>query len=496
MNGHARPRGGPLDAFVVPLPEPARAVLARRAAQVLWSAGRHFGAALWRRSRAGTAGDAALARALRLTFEDLGATWMKFGQLIGSAPGVFGDQFADEFRSCLDTGPALPFTDVKATIELELGMRLDDAFAELDPIPLAAASIAVVHRGRTHDGHAVAVKVQRPDVAELAAADLDLMRPLFELLSRRVGMSIAGTLVDTIAGLRDQIAEELDLRNEMRAMEHYCRLLEQVDLPYIVVPEPLPELCGRTVLTMEFLDGVPIDDLAAIEALGHDPRPRIEQLIDAWFITALRNGVFHGDIHAGNLMVLRDGRVGVLDWGIVGRLDESTHRFFRRMIEAVLGDHDAWDDIAAHIVSVHGDTVPHDLGLDAATFRDFVRLQLEQLLTLPFGEVSMSILLQDPSVMLRDHEASAAGRAPRRGLHHTVARWRQTRRRRKAASEAGGLGSSFDRGMFLLGKQLLYFQRYGRMFLADRPIVADREFFEKVLAEEPLSVREEAGGAA
>lgn len=492
MTAAAHAGTAPLTAFAVRLPAPGRAMLARRAAAVGWSAARHFGALAWRRSRrdgagdADRAGDAAVARALRLTFEDLGATWMKFGQLIGSAPGVFGEDMAAEFRSCLDTGPALTFAEIRDIVELELGRALGDAFAEFDPAPLAAASIAVVHRARTHDGREVAVKVQRPDVAELAAADLDLMRPLLEFLSHRVGLSVAGTLVDAVAGLREQIAEELDLRNEMRAMAYYCRLLDQVDLPYVVVPEPVPELCGRTVLTMDYLDGVAIDDLAAIEALGHDPRPRLEQLLDAWFMTTLRNGVFHGDIHAGNLMVLRDGRVGVLDWGIVGRLDASTHRFFRRMIEAILGDAGAWDDIAAHIVAVYGDSVLSGLGLDEATLRDFVRSALEPLLSKPFGEVSLSLLLQDPSVLLREQQASETGAEGARGARETLARWRDTRRRRRNAAASAGPGSNFDRGMFLLGKQLLYFERYGRMFLADRPIVANREFFELVLSQEPL----------
>lgn len=478
----------PFATFAVPLPEPGRAVLTRRAAQVAASAVRHFGIVAWRRRREQVADQAALAHALRLTFEDLGATWMKFGQLVGSAPGVFGDDMSAEFRSCLDTGPALPLEVTRAVVELELGRPLEDAFAEFDPVPIAAASIAVVHRARTHDGREVAVKVQRPDVAEVAAADLDLMRPLLEFLSRSVGMSFAGTMLDAVSGLREQIAEELDLRNELRAMAHYCRLLEQVDLPYIVVPEPVPDLSGRTVLTMEYLDGVAIDDLAAIEGLGHDPRPRLEQLLDAWFITALRNGVFHGDVHAGNLLVLRDGRLGVLDWGIVGRLDESTHRFFRRMIEAVLGDPDAWDDIADHIVAVYGEQAQSALGLDPGGFRDFVRSQLEPLLSLPFGEVSLAMIVQDPSVAARAQQAAGANGSSTAGAREVLSRWRQTRQRRKASVARGAIGSSFDRGMFLLGKQLLYFERYGRMFLADRPIVADRDFFARILAADPLDV--------
>src|SRR5437879_145772 len=108
---------------------------------------------------------------------------------------------------------------------------------------------------------------------------------------------------------------------------------------------PPAAFSGPRVLTMEFLDGFPIDDLARIAELGVDPRPLIEQTVRGWFLTAIRYGVFHGDVHAGNLMLLRDGRIAALDWGIVGQLDPKTHRFFRRAIEAALGDEAAWDEV-------------------------------------------------------------------------------------------------------------------------------------------------------
>src|SRR6185295_1377202 len=125
-------------------------------------------------------------------------------------------------------------------------------------------------------------------------------------------------------------------------------------LPQVVIPEPFPALSGPRMLTMEYLDGVPIDDVARIAELGADPRPLIEQLVRGWFITALRDGTFHADVHAGNLLLLRDGRVGVVDWGIVGRLDARTHRFLRRTIEGALGDETAWDDIAADLLAAYG----------------------------------------------------------------------------------------------------------------------------------------------
>ena len=115
---------------------------------------------------------------------------------------------------------------------------------------------------------------------------------------------------------------------------------------------------------MEFLDGVPIDDPGAIEAMGIDPAPVVQQTVQGFLLTAIRWGNFHGDVHAGNLLMLRDGRVGVIDWGIVARLDPESHVFFRRLIEAALGDESAWDDIAAHIRRQYGAAIMESLALD------------------------------------------------------------------------------------------------------------------------------------
>src|SRR5207245_6504649 len=123
---------------------------------------------------------------------------------------------------------------------------------------------------------------------------------------------------------------------------------------------------------MEFLDGVPIDDLAGIAELGVDPRPLVEQTVRGWFLTAIRYGVFHGDVHAGNLMLLRDGRIAALDWGIVGQLDPDTHRFFGRIIEAALGDESARDEVAARLRQGYRPALGA-LGLDAAGIAPFVR---------------------------------------------------------------------------------------------------------------------------
>lgn len=467
------------------LPDPTRRQLVERGAQIVRVMGVRVAPLLVRQARQlreGILPSSVVARPLRLACEELGGTFLKFGQMIASSPGLFGDEVAEEFRSVLDTGPPVPFDAVRAQIEEDLGMDLDEAFAGLDPAPIGRASIAVVYRGWLHDGREVAVKVLRPDVELLVATDLDLMQPLFEILARETGDQMAGSILQLLDGLRQQLAEELDLRNEARALAHFRALLAEVDLPRLVVPEPYPELSGERVLTMELLHGVPIDDLARVQELGHDPVPLVAEVVRGFFVTTVRWGAFHGDVHAGNLLLLEDGRLGIIDWGIVGRLDPDTHRFFLRILEAGLGDETAWPEITAHLTRTYGRAIQEGLGLDDEQLTAFIRSLVEPTLTRPFGEVSLATLVEAPQIQAAKATGAAAHE---RSVRSLLRQLRNQRRMRRIAGEAGGLMSDFDRGAFLLGKQLMYFERYGKLFLADVPILGDREFLTSLVAAAP-----------
>ena len=347
---------------------------------------------------------------LRRTFEDLGGTFMKFGQLVASSPGVFSEAVSNEFRACLDTGPEVEFHHIRSRIEADLGMSVEEAYAEIDPDPVGRASIAVVHRAKLHDGRVVGVKILRPQIHRIVSTDLDMLQPLLELIAGQTGDETAGWLLQMLDGFREQIGEELDLRNEARAMMHFRTLIKEADLPAIVVPEVVPELSSRNVLTMEFLEGEPIDDLAAAARFGVDPAPLVAQVVRGFFLMTVRWGVFHGDVHAGNLLLLPDGRIGVLDWGIVGRLDADTHRFFVRIIQGALGNEDAWDDVAAHLVKTYGPAIRDGLGLDDEHLSDFVRDLVSPVLTRPFGEVSLSSILTAPQAQMARARAASSGR--------------------------------------------------------------------------------------
>lgn len=460
------------------LPRTSRRDLARRARQISLVATKHFTPLALRTALTRHLVPDAYARPLRRTFEELGATFMKFGQLIGSSPGVFGDGVAKEFRSCLDTGAPVPFDEVRRAVEADLGMPLDEAFWSFSETPIGRASISVVHKATTHDGRRVAVKVLRPGIEDKVACDLDLFQPLLEVVAKQTGEYAAGQLLAMFQGFRVQIGEELDLRNEARAMAHYRRLLAQVELRRVTVPEVFPELSGPRVLTMEFFEGVPVDDLTTVAGYGYDPAPIVQEVIKGFLLTAIRWGTFHGDVHAGNLLLLPDGRVGVIDWGIVGRLDPRTHRFFRDLIRAALGEEAAWPDIAAHVTRMYGPVLKENLGMDDAQTEGFMRMTLEPLLTRPFGEVSLADLLTAPQRQVAEVKGLEETQLTLRAIYR---RFSEQRRVRAAAEAQGVYDSEFDRGIFMLSKQLMYFERYGKIFLRDVGLFEDEEFFRAAL---------------
>jgi predicted unusual protein kinase regulating ubiquinone biosynthesis (AarF/ABC1/UbiB family) len=385
---------------------------------------------------------------------------------------------AAEFRGCLDTGLPVPFERVRRIVEDELGMPLEEAYATFEPEPIGRASIAVVHRATLHDGTDVAVKVLRPGIERRVSIDMDLFEPLLQVVARTTGEYVAGQLLQMLDGFRLQLGEELDLRNEARAIEHMAELLGIVDLPLVCVPEVHGELSGARVLTMQYLDGIPVDDLARIQSYGFDPAPVVSQTVKGFLLTTIRWGFFHGDVHAGNLLLLRDGRIGVIDWGIIGRLDPDTHEFFRRVVAAGLGDEDAWPDIAAQAAKVYGPILA-ELGMDETALTDFMRMMIQPLLTLPFGQVSLVDILNAPQKMV----AEARGfEAEKLTLRIVLKRFREQRKLRLLVESEGINESEFERGMFLLTKALMYFERYGKMYMADEALFSDEQFFRDALS--------------
>jgi predicted unusual protein kinase regulating ubiquinone biosynthesis (AarF/ABC1/UbiB family) len=459
----------------IDLPRPSRGQVLRRAGETgkrtLQEFAPYFGARIRRRRGRTTA------HAIRRTFERLGATYVKFGQAVASSPAVIPVAIADEFRSCLDQGPALPWRVVRETVEADLGRPLESMYAEFGHTPVASASIAVVHRARLVTGEDVAVKVIRPGIGGVVATDLDLMEPVARFVARQ-GVDGAGNAVAYLVGLRQQIAEELDLRNEVRTMAYFRALYEHFGLHRLVIPRVFEEFCGQRVLTMEYIDGGPIDDLDRATAYGVDPAPLVRDLLRAWVLTALGAGVFHADIHAGNLFLMPDGRLAMLDWGVVSRLDDQTQDLFRALVEAAVGEEAAWDRVADHMIRSQGVLLQDGFGASREDVRDLVKMYMQPILTSPLKDVSMAALFMSPE---KAREVNHGEARPKRTLRE---KWQQNRlvaRAVRKAMDAGHFEEEMQRQTFLAGKQLLYLERYGRMYTPDEALLGDHEFLKAAL---------------
>jgi hypothetical protein len=195
-------------------------------------------------------------------------------------------------------------------------------------------------------------------------------------------------------------------------------------------------------------------------------------------LTAVHTGSFHADIHAGNLLALHDGRLGMLDWGIVAQLDPETQLLMQKLVEASLGDESAWTTITSTLIKVQGATLREGMGLTEEEVHRVVRGMMEPILTLPLRDVSMASVFAGPDEVYR-----MAGRdvPPRRGPISKLKKIRNTARAHKVAFEDGYHENSFQRSNFLSSKQLIYLERYGRMYVPEHAILGDKEFLETVV---------------
>jgi predicted unusual protein kinase regulating ubiquinone biosynthesis (AarF/ABC1/UbiB family) len=255
---------------------------------------------------------------LREAFESLGPTYVKLAQLVASSEGMFPDAYCLEFQKCLDRVPSFPVEEVRQTLADDLGRSPDELFRELEEKPLASASIAQVHGAVLRDGTPVVVKVQRPRLEKVVAADLRVLR-IFARFMERLPQGDMASPVGVVEDFAHNLAEELDFRNEAKNLDQFNEIMRQHSFAMVAAPVPNHELSSPRVLVMERFYGVRIDDKNALLKYGDELEEKLIGGMRAWFRCLLVHGFFHGDVHAGNLMVLNDGRIGFLDFGIVGR---------------------------------------------------------------------------------------------------------------------------------------------------------------------------------
>ena len=309
---------------------------------------------------------------LRRAVETLGPTYIKLGQIISSGEGLFPPELVTQFKLCRDQVPAEDFATVRLIVEQDLGCRLEDVFSSFERTPLAAASIAQVHAARLTTGEEVVVKVQRPSVATLVRKDLRVMAWLAPHLVGRIPIAALANPPALVELFAETIVEELDFRLEASNMLDVAAMLHELGQEAYVVPRPHHRLVTRRVLVMERIVGFNFDDVAGMKDAGIDTEQVIRSGMVGFMEGAMIHGIFHGDLHGGNLFVLRDGRTALLDFGIVARLsNEGRLAFLRLMLSAmtndVKGQMAALRDLGALPLDTDLDAVIRDLKLDQPT---------------------------------------------------------------------------------------------------------------------------------
>ncbi len=272
-------------------------------------------------------------RRLREMLDELGPTFVKFGQLLSTRPDVMPPDIIAELRSLQDDVTPIPFADIRRVIEEDMSLTLEQAFLAFDPVPIAAASIGQVHRATLPTGDQVVVKVQRPEAPRQVESDLQLMRSAARVVRERVralDFIDAEALVDEFAR---SIRQELDYQHEARNAETFRRNFG--DSTEVAVPKVIWRYSSSRVLTLEFLEGTQFADLDLTARSPEERRELAYRMTDAWMTMIFRHGFFHGDPHPANILLLDDGRIGLVDFGLAGRLtDEDMTRLTRLFVDA------------------------------------------------------------------------------------------------------------------------------------------------------------------
>ncbi len=335
---------------------------------------------------------------LRLALAELGAACVKLGQILSTRADLVGPEVAEELAKLrADTVPDPPSV-VRATLTTELGTPPETLFTRFDAVPIASASIGQVHRAALTDGTPVVVKVRHAGIEEQVRADLDILMGLAELAERGIVELRLYQPLAVAAEMRRTILRELDFVREERNLRHFAANFASD--PRVVFPRTFPALCARGVLTMEELSGLPLADFAAAPVAPGEAgrRNRLARAAaDVFLEMIFRDNFFHADPHPGNILILPDDRLGLLDCGMVGRLDDRTRRALEDALLAVVeGDPDA---LAEQVMRLG--RIPPGLDRDAlrADVEDFVADYASQAI----GAFDLSGALADVAALVRRH---------------------------------------------------------------------------------------------
>jgi ubiquinone biosynthesis protein len=315
---------------------------------------------------------------------ELGPTFVKLGQVLSSRPDILPPDWVRELTALQDRVPPMPPAEVRRVLQEGLGRPLEELFEQVAEEPLASASMAQVHLARTRDGAEVVVKVQRPNISESIRADLDLLYYLASFLERVVEETGIYTPTGIVEEFERSLLQELDFLNEAANVELFWK--SHQGRPQVVIPAVHPHLTSRTVLTMDRIRG---EKITEFDPKRHDPKVIARNLIQGIFEQVFVDGVFHGDPHPGNLFVLEDNRIGLVDFGLVGRMSKQMQETIILLCLAIaLRD----PDTVARLLYKIG--VP-DQRVNLGAFRADIAEILEKYLGLELQEIQSASLIDE-----------------------------------------------------------------------------------------------------
>ncbi|MCU1454822.1 MAG: hypothetical protein JWN46_2968 [Acidimicrobiales bacterium] len=402
----------------------------------------------WVVQRRGRSLATAASEGLVTAFEQLGPTFVKLGQLVASSPGLFPTALADACLRTLDEVPPFDPETVRRLMTEDLGRPPKQVFLSFDDRPLSAASIAQVHACTLPDGREAVIKLQRPDIAHRMHTDLRIMHFLAAKLLARFEVGRRANVVGMVEDLHEVTNQELNA-----ALEAYrqTRFRDHIgafgDNAQVTAPEVFWDYCGPHVICMERMSGVPMDQFDVISERGIDGELVLRRGIKVWIEAALVHGPFHGDVHAGNLWVLDDGRGTFLDFGIMGELPAAWKGALRDILFSAMIDQDYRRVVRAYqSVGV----MPADVDPEVAGPQ--IAMIMEPMLSQGLGGISLGEALKSNLEM------------------------------------AEQFGATVPRELVLISKQLLYFERYAKSLAPDYVLARDVYLLKNIFPDEVAAV--------
>lgn len=333
---------------------------------------------------------------MRMCFEELGPTFIKLGQLLASRPDIIPDQFVEEFRKLQDQVPGLPFSELREVLDEQFPQGLENIFQSIDEKPLGAASIAQVHHGRLRTGDEVVLKIQRPGILKTIREDMNILFFVADLFDHYV----PELRIFNPRGLVQEFSYAIEMEtNFIVEANNVRRFYENFGNDKTVrIPKPYLELSGRNVLVLEYFEGHRITDVQRLDPLV-DREQLMRAGLQAYFAMVFKDGLFHGDLHGGNVLVLADGKLGLIDFGMVGRLSKKTQNAIANMFLALATED--YDRLAYEYIELSTQSID----IDRDEFGRDLRLILSPFFGMNLKSINVGKMLIDSAAVASKHNA-------------------------------------------------------------------------------------------